>query len=171
MNTQNITGLATLALVALVAFKVLVGGGDELAGAPGVNLIPTQGFENTISIAQAGATTTVSVQPFQSGSTFYLSASGTVLTLPAPVAGAKYRFVVAGSIDTVNMVVQSAEGDNIEGSLIVAGAVVDCNANDRIDIVVDGENIGDFVELSSNGTYWMITGSNALTSAKLTCTG
>jgi hypothetical protein len=168
MKDIIIAGISILALV-VSAFSFNQGG--NLAGAPGVNLIPTQGQENIIEIAQTGATSTVNVAHFQSGSTFYLSASGTVLQLPAPLAGANYKFVIDGGVNIVNMVVQSAEGDNIEGSLIVAGAVVDCDANDRIDFVFDGENLGDYVELSSDGTKWFITGSNALTASKLTCTG
>jgi hypothetical protein len=161
---------ALIALVAVWGFS-FVSKDSSLGGVPGVNLIPTQGQENIIEVAQTGATTTVSVEHFQSGSTFYLSASGTVMALPAPLAGVHYKFVIDGAVAIVNMVIQSAEGDNIEGSLIVAGAVVDCDANDRIDFVFDGENLGDYVELSSDGTKWFITGSNALTTAKLTCTG
>lgn len=166
------TGLlaALVALVVAVGFS-LVSKDDSIGGVPGVNLIPTQGQENWIDVAQAFATTTVSIEHFQSGSTFYLSASGTVLQLPAPRDGDVFRFVVNGAINIVNMVILSAEGDNIEGSLIVAGAVVDCDATDRIDFVVDGENLGDYVELRSDGSKWFVTQSNALTTAKLTCSG
>ena len=114
--------------------------------------------------------TDVTVLASESGSTF-LIASGTTATLPAVTnTGAWYRFQVSGSITDTNFIIDSAEGDNIEGSVIVAGAVVDCAAEDQLNFVNDGENVGDFVELYSNGTSWLIGASNALTSAKLTCT-
>lgn len=109
----------------------------------------------------------------QTGSTFDMGTAGLDLTLPAVASskGVSYRFVVSAAYATTNMTVVSAEGDNIEGSLIVAGAVVDCDANDVITSVNDGENIGDFFDLFSDGTYWFIGASGGLTASKLTCSG
>jgi hypothetical protein len=78
--------------------------------------------------------------------------------------------VVKAAFATTNYVIDSAEGDNIEGTLIVAGAVVDCNAVDQIDFVNDGENLGDYVEIRSDGTKWFIGDSGVLTGSKMTCT-
>jgi len=115
------------------------------------------------------ATTTLTYK--DSGTTYSFSATGTTYILPAVnIKGTNYRFVVGGALDTANVVIDSAEGDNIEGTLMVAGAVVDCDAEDQINFVVDGENIGDYVEVRSNGTNWLIGDSGVLTSAKLTCT-
>jgi hypothetical protein len=117
------------------------------------------------------ASTTLTVA--QSGSTFNLGTAGVNLTLPAVAssAGVKYKFVISAAFATDNITVTSAEGDNIEGSLLVAGAVVDCDANDVITSVADGENLGDFWEIFSNGTKWFIGQSGALTASKLTCSG
>ena len=117
------------------------------------------------------ASTTLTVA--QSGSTFNLGTAGVNLTLPAVAssAGVKYKFVISAAYATDNITVTSAEGDNIEGSLLVAGAVVDCDASDVITSVADGENLGDFWEIFSNGTKWFIGQSGALTGSKLTCTG
>lgn len=104
----------------------------------------------------------------QSGTTFYI-ASGTTSTLPPVEAGLVFNFSVSGSIADTNFVIDSYEGDNMEGSLIVAGAVVDCAGEDQINFVNDGENVGDYVTVRSDGSQWLIFG-NALTSAKLTCT-
>jgi hypothetical protein len=105
------------------------------------------------------------------GKTVVLSAaSGTTVTLPAAKKGGWLRFVIASAFDTANVIIDSAEGDNIEGALIVAGAVVDCDAEDQLNFVNDGENLGDFVELYSDGTNWYIGASGALSSSKLTCT-
>jgi hypothetical protein len=117
------------------------------------------------------ASTTLTVA--QSGSTFNLGTAGVNLTLPAVAssAGVKYKFVISAAYATDNITVTSAEGDNIEGSLLVAGAVVDCDASDVITSVADGENLGDFWEIFSNGTKWFIGQSGALTASKLTCSG
>mgnify|MGYP003467646276 CR=1 FL=1 len=108
----------------------------------------------------------------ESGKTIYLNTTGASSTLPAVAssAGVVFRFVV-GSALTGNATINSAEGDNIEGTLIVAGAVVDCDATDTITVVADGENLGDFVEIRSNGSKWFIGASGALTASKMTCTG
>lgn len=107
----------------------------------------------------------------QSGTVFYISGAEATSTLPAvaTATGTVYTYVVAASL-TGDFHIDSAEGDNIEGSAIVAGAVVDCDAEDQLNFVSDGENLGDFVQLRSNGQKWFLTQSNVLTTAKLTCT-
>lgn len=117
--------------------------------------------------------TTSTITTADSFTTYYVSAaSGTTITLPAVAssAGVHLKFVIASAFDTANVVIDSAEGDNVEGTLIVAGAVVDCDAEDQINFVNDGENLGDYVELRSDGSSWYIGDSGALTAAKLTCT-
>jgi len=122
-----------------------------------------------IATTTSGGNITLSAN--DSGTIYTVSATGTTFTLPAVThAGTFYRFVAGGALDTANVVIDSAEGDNIEGTLIVAGAVVDCDAEDQINFVVDGENIGDYVEVYSNGTNWLIGDSGVLTTAKMTCT-
>lgn len=117
----------------------------------------------------ADATLTVA----QTNSIVKMNTAGEDITLPAVASsiGVSYRFVVTGAVATTNMTVNSAEGDNVEGTLVVAGAVVDCDANDVITFVIDGENIGDFVDLYSDGTSWLIGASGGLTASKITCTG
>lgn len=109
-----------------------------------------------------------------SGTTFIISGSGTAFTLPAVATanGVNYRFVVGGAISTyASSTINSAAGDDIEGSLMVAGVIQDCNAADIITIGSEFENIGDFVEIMSNGTYWFVLSSNALTANELACSG
>lgn len=117
----------------------------------------------------ADATLTVS----QTNAIVKMNTAGEDITLPAVASsnGVRYRFVVTAAVATTNMTINSAEGDNIEGTLIVAGAVVDCDANDLITYVIDGENIGDFVDLYSDGTSWLIGASGTLTASKMTCSG
>lgn len=124
-------------------------------------------FEQTATVSAATTLTTE-----DSNKTVYVDTTGAAYTLPAVASsnGVVIRFVVGAAFST-NAVITSAEGDNIEGALIVAGAVVDCDANDVITFVADGENLGDFVEIRSNGSKWFIGASGALTASKLTCTG
>ena len=107
-----------------------------------------------------------------SGKTFAITGAGPVFTLPATTTGdgIVYRFVVAGAVSANATIVTAGGGNAIEGALIVAGAVVDCDAEDTLTFVADGENIGDFVELRLINGYWMIGASGALTGSKLTCT-
>ena len=107
----------------------------------------------------------------ESGTTFLLSAVGTTFTLPAVAnTGINYRFMINGASDTNNFVVDSAEGDNINGTLTVNNADVVCEDEDQINFVVDGEELGDTVSIMSDGSQWLIMGSDATTAAKITCT-
>jgi hypothetical protein len=98
------------------------------------------------------ATTTLTVN---SGNLQFLDTSAyqTTITLPTKTAtGTVFRFVVRGALTGVTYQITSAEKDNISGTLIVAGAVVDCRDEDYINIITDGEAIGDYVEVISLGT-------------------
>lgn len=98
-----------------------------------------------------------------SGAVYFLKASaGATVTLPALKAGLRFKFVVAQSFATSNWVIDSAEGDNIEGSLVVAGSAVVAGAEDQINFVFSAESKGDFVELECNGTNWFVSGVGAL---------
>lgn len=127
--------------------------------------------EKIISIAPTSQYSTTTLAVENSGTNYMLSASGTTMTLP-PVTteGTVLTFTVNGALDTANVIIDSYEGDNIDGTLIVAGAVVDCRGEDQINFVVDGEADGDTVTLISDGTQWLIKDSNVLTAAKMTCT-
>lgn len=114
------------------------------------------------------AATTITAS--QSGSTFVIGTTGAVYTLPAVTNdGFTAKFVV-GSAFTTDAQIKTAEGDNLSGTLIVAGAVVDCRDEDYVNFIADGEAIGDTVEVFSDGTQWLIRDSNVLTTAKATCT-
>lgn len=115
------------------------------------------------------ASTTITIA--DSGKTYFLSGDMATMTLPATsTVGTLYRFVIGGAI-TGNQIITTIDGSSgIEGTLIVAGAVVDCDAEDSLNFVADGENVGDYVELYSDGTQWLLGDSGVLTSAKLTCT-
>jgi hypothetical protein len=139
--------------------NVTLGGTLDLAGQ--LNYVEAYNEAGTSTLTAA-----------DSGTTYAITGAGPVYTLPATTSadGLVYRFVVAGSVSANATIVTSDGGNNIEGALIVAGAVVDCDAEDTLTFVADGENIGDFVELRLVNGYWMIGASGALTESKLTCT-
>lgn len=110
------------------------------------------------------------LQGFEAGATVFATSAAATTTLPAAKAGLEFTFVVDEAIGAGNWVIDSAEGDNIYGTLSVNNADVPCSAEDQLNFVTDGETVGDFVTLVSNGTSWFITGSDVETAAKLTCT-
>lgn len=114
------------------------------------------------------ATNTIAIA--ESGKTFYLSGGFQQHTLPATsTPGQVYRFVVDGAITGTTTIVTAGGINSINGTLIVNGAVVDCDDEDTIEFVDNLENEGDFVELRTDGTDWFIGASGALTTSALTC--
>jgi hypothetical protein len=148
--------------------NAVIGGSATITGALSASGA-VAGLQSLTAVSTAITTTTLTNA--DSGKTFIISTT-TNFVLPATStsAGVYYRFAVGG-LFTTNVTIQTSDlGKHIEGALIVAGAVVDCDAEHTITFVADGENIGDYVELYSNGTYWLIGDSGALTGSKLTCT-
>jgi len=145
-TTFTVTGAAT------------VGGALAVTGAL-TNLATTETLtaNDTITVGQSG--------------TIFLTATGTTSVLPAATAGATLRFVIATStITDTNFIVDSAEGDNINGTLIVNDAPVDCFGEDQINFVNSAESATDYVELLSDGTTWYIVSSNGDLAGSITCT-
>jgi hypothetical protein len=58
----------------------------------------------------------------------------------------------------------------MEGSIIVAGAVVDVDAADQLNFVHTADNLGDYVDIWSDGSKYFVFG-NALNSGGITATG
>ena len=102
------------------------------------------------------------------------AAAGKALTLPAVAtsAGCQFKFMLGAVYATDDWTITSAEGDNIEGAIMVASTVVDANAADVItfDASATAENIGDWVSLECDGTYWYVDG-RALTALSITISG
>ena len=90
-------------------------------------------------------TAAVTLTAADSGKWYELAASaGVTVTLPAVSSGLNFRFVVANAFDTSNYVIDSAEGDNIDGNLIVNGAAVAASGEDQINFVASAESVGDW---------------------------
>jgi hypothetical protein len=109
------------------------------------------------------------------GKTFICNAAaGKTITLPpVTAAGFEAKFIIGAAFATDDWIIASVEGDNMEGAMMVASTVVDVNAADIVtlgDASAAAENIGDWVTVLSDGTYWYVDG-RALTTAATTATG
>lgn len=108
----------------------------------------------TISEAQT-------LQVTDTGKTFILdAAAGATVTLPGLDYGLNFRFVVGAAFATTNWVIDSAEGDNINGHLLVDGAAVQASGEDQVNFVATAENIGDYVEIyaDAGNSQWIVNG-------------
>lgn len=105
-----------------------------------------------------------------SGKTIKVSGTGGTVTLPAPTEGFNIKFVTTGGLTSANTVIAGGTADVMEGSIIVAGAVVDVDAADQLNFVHTADNLGDFVEITSDGSKYFVFG-NALESGGITATG
>lgn len=145
-------------------------GGLTLTGVSSIGSITT-GLNYYKPVLTPTSDTTLTVA--QTGSIVNMATAGLDITLPAPTAanGVHYRFVVSGAFATTDMTLVAGTADTIEGSLIVAGAVVACDAADIITIAAANEDIGDFIDMYSNGTKWMIGANQAMTASNHACSG
>jgi len=112
-----------------------------------------------------------SVEHADSGKTFFLNAAaGAAISMPALKAGAHYKFVVAAAFATSDWVITPSDADKLEGCLTVNGAAVDVDAADTITFELGAENIGDFVEITCDGSSWFVTGVG-LNASSITAAG
>lgn len=95
------------------------------------------------------------------GKTIFLnSATEFATTLPSPVAGCYFRFIVKAAPSGANYTVVTASSANIiYGSVEVNGAVVAGVTEDTVSFVSAAAAIGDWVDLVSDGTNWYLSGS------------
>jgi len=81
------------------------------------------------------------------------------VTLPAVTnTGFKVRVQCNFAI-TSSAAVISAEGDNISGLLIVNGATVLAEVEDQINFILNLAEIGDYIDIVSDGAAWIVTGA------------
>ncbi len=136
----------------------------------------TTHFSGPIAVGSGSVMTPTAAKTLvadDNGSTIMLNAAaGFTITLPAHKAGLRFKVITGAVFATTNFIIAAAAADvdTIEGSLIVAGAVVSVVAADQVNFVASAENVGDFVELFSDGTTWHVFG-NALTTGAITATG
>jgi len=102
-----------------------------------------------------------------SGKVFILDASaGNTITLPALADGLNFKFIIGAAFATDNWIIDSAEGDNINGFVADLGttvAVVVASGEDQINFVASAETIGDHVTLIADygNLQWLVSGACA----------
>ena len=105
-------------------------------------------------------TATGSLNLSDSGKVFRISGTGYTVTLPAPTAGWKAKFVVAAAFSTDFIVQSPADNrDTINGGVMVNGAIVEADAVDRVTFEDDAESIGDYIEIHSDGSSYFLQGN------------
>ena len=98
------------------------------------------------------------------GKVFILDAAvGATVTLPALADGFRVKFIIGSTFITTNWIIDSAEGDNINGIISDMGstvAVVLAAAEDQINFVATAESVGDYVEFigDTGNSQWLING-------------
>ena len=113
--------------------------------------------ENEIEITESGTVYVLT------GGTEYLTRLPTVVSS----AGVTFRFIV-GAIPTGDdyTVLTDTLEDKISGSVVVDGANVEADGpDDTITFTRDAAAIGDWVELTSDGVLWYISGQGAAATA------
>ena len=94
-----------------------------------------------------------------SGKVIFLNATGGgTVTLPALKLGASFKFIIGSTEPTTNWIIDSAEGDNIDGILVVNGASVAAAEEDQINFVASTALAGDYIELECDGSNWFVNG-------------
>jgi hypothetical protein len=101
-----------------------------------------------------------------SGKTYLISGTGYTVTLPAPHAGFSVKFIVAAAFSTDTVVQTPADNrDTLNGGVIVNGAIVESDATDRVTFEDGAESIGDFIEITSDGTSFFLFGNGNASSS------
>ena len=121
-------------------------------------VVSTAGFQNGAgSVETLTAASTLTAE--DSGKTLLLNlTAGFATTLPEPVAGMRFKFILAAAI-TGDMTVVTNGGANIfQGGIVVNGASVVATDADTITFANAAEVVGDYVEIESDGTYWWLVG-------------
>jgi len=121
--------------------RLVVAGVEQNLGTP-----ETQLAAQTLTVADNGKTILLG------------DASPGDVTLPAVTeTGFKVRVQCNFAI-TASAAVISAEGDNISGLLVVNGATVLAEVEDQINFILNLAEIGDYIDIMSDGTSWIVNG-------------
>lgn len=118
---------------------------------------------STLETISAAKTLDVS----DSGKIFVLSnATGAEITLPAPVSGLNFKFVVGLAFATTSWtIVTNGSSNIIYGTVLVNGASVVGSQEDTITFAASAETLGDFVQLETDGTSWFVAGIGSAASS------
>jgi hypothetical protein len=96
-----------------------------------------------------------------SGKTFMLTGIvGYALTLPAPKAAVKYKFIVQDLFATTDWVL-TATGAIMFGTVMELSTVQAVATATTINLELGADTIGDWLEVISDGTNWYVSGACA----------
>ena len=92
----------------------------------------------------------------ESGTTYFLNlAGGFTSTLPAPAAGANFKFIVKTAPTTAYIITTNGGANVIYGNLLdIVGELVAVVAQDTVNFVASTALVGDTAEFTSDGTNW-----------------
>jgi hypothetical protein len=140
------------------ALQAATADGDIVAG------VPCDLTDGGAGTASEVVTTTNVIAPAEDGSTFFLnSATGFVSTLPPPVLGARFTFVVSTAPTSGNHTVVTDSSANIIFGVIVTaqdagGSTTNTASGDTVSFVANKSLKGDRVTFVSDGTNWFASG-------------
>jgi len=127
----------------------------------GTTIYGTQMLADDTTNITAATTLTQS----DSGKVLYLkAAAGAAVTLPAPADGFKVKIITGQAFATTAWTIVST-GANVRGGAIVNSVFVASAGTTTITLSASAETIGDFVELTSDGTSYFVTGIGAVASS------
>lgn len=127
-------------------------------------VVSTNGFIGSITgaVAYTELTAASTLTAEQSGTVFFLnSATEFATTLPAPVAGLTYTFIVKAAPSGASYTIVTGSSANIiKGQAVnAAGVAGDTGTADDTISFVDGQAVaGDMVTVISDGTSWFAKG-------------
>ena len=139
------------------AYMAVVKANGKLAKASRVAMFNMVNTGNYIEITSGNRTLTRE----DSGALVGLSQlSGFTVTLPAVEKGLRFKFLVILPSLSGNIVIDSAEGDNIYGAITnrAGAAGVAASAEDQINLVAIQAITGDQLEFISSGGGWFVSG-------------
>jgi hypothetical protein len=106
---------------------------------------------------------TNNIEITQSGTVFILNhATEFASTLPtvASSAGVTFRFIVGVAPDTGSFtILTDSLEDKLQGVVTVDGASIGCVAQDTITFTASAALVGDWIELTSDGVFWYLSGA------------
>ena len=138
-NASTVPGVSLSGLTATaVHLNQAVGNGDEV-------VTTTNAIDSTL----------------ENGRTYYLSlAGGFTTTLPAPILGLRFRFIVKTAPTTAYVITTNGGANVIYGHFLerAGGAGVAGAAQDTQNFVANQAIIGDWAEYYCDGTNWYVHG-------------
>ena len=144
--------------------ELIVSRSLKLTKGAAVTFVDPNGVEAAFNPFAKAITAAYSVPYSENGMTYVLTlAAGFATTLPAPKAGAKYRFVNGLSNTGAHTIVAT--------STLIVGSIDSCDLNAATDSAFSATGAttitlaanksvkGDWVEIVSDGTNWYLSGS------------